>query len=223
MAVDEIPNIYIIGASSTGKTTLVNALHEHYSQQTDLSPPAVVAETARPILHKFSFRREDYFGSPDKTSKLQSAILEAQCRAEKSQNTWYISDRSAIDPIVYSRIFVGDADVDVQKASASWKALEPRMRAGTVLLCEAPSPWLDDDGIRWVPSAAEDWVLHDAMFRKELSNAGLEYKIVPKEVTDIKDRVKIAVEAHACKLAELDQARKKQSKVVVYLQSCTSL
>lgn len=213
MTADMLPNIYIIGASSTGKTRLVNALQEHYFRQSDLPAPAVVAETARPILAKLSFQRKDYFDSPDKTLSLQRDILAAQYQAENSQSTWYIYDRSAIDPIVYSRIFVGDTDADDLKASASWRALEPRMRAGTVLLCEAPSPWLDDDGIRWVPSAGEDWALHDAMFRRELSNANLEYNIVPKAVTDIKDRVKIAVEAHACKLAECEQRRKKQSKV----------
>ena len=85
---DMLPNIYIIGASSTGKTTLVNALQEHYFRQSDLSPPAVVAETARPILAKLSFQRKDYFDSPDKTSSLQRDILAAQRQTEDSQSSW---------------------------------------------------------------------------------------------------------------------------------------
>jgi GTPase SAR1 family protein len=105
-------NIYIVGASSTGKTTLVNALAEHFSssdndprfltqQRPSLSdsaeahhafrtqgcPPKIIHELARPILAQLRITRDDLGTNPEITLKAQRAILSARCAAERSVTT----------------------------------------------------------------------------------------------------------------------------------------
>ena len=82
------PNIYIIGAQSTGKTTLVSALDKHFEQhQTYLSEPTarphIIKEVARSVLRDHHFTADDIATSKPRALQLQRLILDAQSKAER--------------------------------------------------------------------------------------------------------------------------------------------
>ncbi|KAG7419614.1 hypothetical protein Forpe1208_v003414 [Fusarium oxysporum f. sp. rapae] len=104
-----VPNIYIIGPQSTGKTTLVNKLQsdlEHWLADTSVDKPQIIPEVARTVLRKHKYSAEDIQTSTTRCLELQQLILEAQAEAEKEAlrtSSWFISDRSGFDPSVYAK------------------------------------------------------------------------------------------------------------------------
>ncbi|SCO82746.1 uncharacterized protein FRV6_06959 [Fusarium oxysporum] len=105
----DVPNIYIIGPQSTGKTTLVNKLQvdlEHWLVDTSIDKPQIIPEVARSLLVKHKYSAEDIQASKTRCFELQQLILEAQAEAEKEAlktSSWFISDRSGFDPLVYTK------------------------------------------------------------------------------------------------------------------------
>lgn len=201
-------NVFIVGAQSTGKTTLVDALEKIYSKPTISSPikhhrpmaPIFIREVARNVLKTHGFTREDITSSPERALQLQKHILQAQQEAEiaavsQSSNSWYVTDRSAIDPIVYASVFVSETAAEDLFASKPWNDMEGRMRGGLVFLCEAGTRWLVDDGTRLMPTDEEDWMKVDRAFRRLLEARDIAYKIIPRHIQDIDARVSIVTDA----------------------------
>ena len=194
-------NIYIIGAQSTGKTTLVNALEALYKVANDtdrseksLPRPFIIREVARTVLKDKGFTREDIIASPSRALQLQKHILNAQREAEATaskdaSSSWYICDRSGLDPIVYTQLFVGAKATEDMLASEAWKELEANMKAGIVVLCEAGCGWLIDDGTRLMPDDLEAWMRVDAAFRRLLEVRGIDYTVIPKGMASLDERV----------------------------------
>jgi hypothetical protein len=140
-------NIYVIGAQSTGKTTLVDALEDclsldNSSRNGQSKQPYIIREVARKVLEEKGYSRVDIETSTTRALQLQQHILEAQHNAEleataQGTSPWYISDRSGLDPIVYASIFGGAEAAETMLASEIWLEMEARMKAGVVVLCEA--------------------------------------------------------------------------------------
>jgi nicotinamide riboside kinase len=200
MASDRLQNIFIIGAQCTGKTTLLNALKNHYAKEQLITQPTTISEVARTVIKELNFDREDIVASPDQSFLLQKAILQAQYKNEAllsdTTTAWYISDRSGIDPIVYARYYVGVEQAKELLASPQWVFLEQQMKAGLVVLCEAGVQWLTDDGIRLMPKNRTDWTAFDQAFRALLEERGIRYIVIPSHMTDISNRATAVVEAH---------------------------
>lgn len=97
------PNIYVIGAQCTGKTTLVTALQAHFSTTSPSNPsssssssspddddqsrprpppPVVIREVARGVLARHNFATAEIRDAPARSLELQRLILRAQARAE---------------------------------------------------------------------------------------------------------------------------------------------
>ena len=95
-------SVFVVGPSSSGKTTLCNAV----AKKLGLSPSHHIKEVARQVMKSQGFSRHTV-----KTYEMQHAIMLAQLEAEKmvlktsfknSSPIFMLSDRSAIDPIVYA-------------------------------------------------------------------------------------------------------------------------
>ncbi|KAF2878600.1 AAA domain-containing protein, partial [Massariosphaeria phaeospora] len=195
--------VYVIGAQCTGKTTLVNALEAEYGRKCletgePVPQPSVIREVARTVLKEKSFSRDDITDSPARALQLQKHILDAQLEAEETASRetgaqWYICDRSGLDPIVYARVFVGEAAAQDMLAAEAWKQLKTRMKTGVVVLCEAGCSWLVDDGTRLMPKGTEDWMRIDRAFRDLLAGAGISYVVVPKALVSLAERVALVV------------------------------
>ncbi|KAK8041603.1 hypothetical protein PG994_014610 [Apiospora phragmitis] len=184
-------NIYIIGAQSTGKTTLVIALEAHFRQDTSssLPVPSVIREVARSVLRDHDYTAQDIRDSPARALELQRLILAAQAKAEReteekaaSASTtpcWLLSDRSAIDPVVYAWLYVGQESARSLMESAEWRGMRDRMAQSLVVVCEAGVKWLTDDGVRLMPTGSDEWTKTHEVFCQVLEEARLRYILLP--------------------------------------------
>ncbi|CAL1711827.1 unnamed protein product [Somion occarium] len=99
---DALAAIFVLGPSSSGKTTLCDALVEDLC----LDRSKYIKEVARKVMRSTGFTRNDTH-----TYDMQAAIMKAQIEAETrvlhdakstSEGLVLLSDRSAVDPIVYA-------------------------------------------------------------------------------------------------------------------------
>ncbi|KAH8685276.1 AAA domain-containing protein [Ilyonectria robusta] len=184
-------NVYIIGAQCTGKTTLVNALRSSFKTTSDISPPTIVEEVARSVQRVHKFTAADITSSPDRCLALQTLILETQRDAERAalrDQQWIISDRSGLDPIVYAQRYLGHETADAMLASTAWQELRWRMSTSLILVCEAGTNWLVDDGVRLMPQDRDDWIGVHREFCQVLEIVGLPYDVIPCTLARIDDR-----------------------------------
>lgn len=183
-------NIYIVGAQCTGKTTLVMALQDHFDVYRQTSQPQAIKEVARTVLKQHNFTASDITSSKAKALRLQQLILEAQYEAEKALGPcWFISDRSGLDPIIYTKRYVGQNEAMELMKTDVWHELKTHMSSSVIVVCEAGGNWLKDDGVRLMPEDMEGWkTLHD-LFCQTLDEAHLEYAVLPHNITNLQERV----------------------------------
>ena len=190
-------NIYIVGAQCTGKTTLVKSLERHFNEPKNCvwqgqktSAPQYIIEVARGVLQEHSFTAEDITTSKSRAHELQMLILEAQLQAETAVgDTWFISDRSGFDPIVYAHRYVGDEAVRDLMSSDAFVKLKQRMEQALVVVCEAGADWLFDDGVRLMPTSKEEWINFHRLFCALLDTGTIGYVVLPFNMTDSTERV----------------------------------
>ena len=198
-------NIYIIGAQCTGKTTLVTALQAHFCAQGFQSSgpqlpskPSIITEVARTVLREHKFTASDITSSRSKALSFQQLILKAQSEAETSvMESWYISDRSGLDPIVYAKRYVGSNAAELMTKTEIWRDLRERMSRSLIIVCEAGMDWLTDDGVRLMPADKADWTAFHDLFCTSLRDAELEFAILPRSTKDIEQRVEFVLNLHA--------------------------
>lgn len=201
-------NIYVVGAQGTGKTTIVNGLKRHYEPELECSDPETpkyVPEIARRLLEELQISGDDIKISPEAYLQFQKALLQGQYKAEAALSSfhnglsWYISDRSGLDPIAYTQLYVSKEAADILLASKSWKSLETKMRDGLVVLCESGCSWPMEDGLRSVPEDLTEWTRIHRGFEQLLKARGIQYIIVPAAMSELEDRVALVRRAHASK------------------------
>lgn len=199
-------NIYIVGAQCTGKTTLVKALDDHFSKTGNnemdtaysVSRPLIISEVARNVLQEHNFTAEDITSSPARALALQELILKAQLKAETAfskEEGWFISDRSGADPIVYAKKYVGHDAANDFLRSQEWLDLKGRMNKSLVIVCEAGADWLTDDGVRLMPESKDEWVGFHQLFCQSLGDWGVQFQVLPCNVTIRQERVAFILRA----------------------------
>ena len=193
------PNIYVVGAQSTGKSTLVNALASHFEQHDALAGnayprPEVINEVARGVLQRHSFTANDIVSSKSRSLELQRLILEAQREAEVAAgHEWYISDRSGLDPLVYARQYVGVDETGTLMRTDAWQDLERRMKSGLVIVCEAGGEWLVDDGVRLMPQDRDAWIQMHSNFCEMLDKLGIAFHVLPVSIRELGARIEFVL------------------------------
>ncbi|KAI1386232.1 AAA domain-containing protein [Hypoxylon trugodes] len=190
-------NIYIVGAQCTGKTTLVNALRDHFTKTSPQKKdaPGVILEVARSVLRKHQFTSDDVV-TPERSLALQGLILKAQAEAERAihqEEGWFISDRSGMDPIVYAKRYVGQEAFTNLMQTPEWKELKERMSKSLIIVCEPCPAWLKDDGVRLMPKDIEDWTYFHDIFCESLDEMGLQYENLPARMNDTEDRTRFVI------------------------------
>ena len=120
------PNICIIGAQSTGKTTLVSALAAYFTSTNKfITQPLILTEVADGVMHHHKLAARDIKSSPASALNVESLILEAQVEAETSlRGHWYISDRSAFDALVYADVYIGKDGREARTQTTAWSRAE---------------------------------------------------------------------------------------------------
>ncbi|KAJ7282491.1 AAA domain-containing protein [Mycena rebaudengoi] len=181
--------IYIVGPSSTGKTTVCNAL----AQRLGLGTDAFVTEVARQVIKALGLRlplsRED-IGLVDMQKAIMLAHLEREDVSENSNSAVQLCDRSAVDPIVYA-VFTAENAADAQARKRALvdqpqfqKAL-PLYRDAVFVLLAPVQGWMVDDGFRHVGDQTE--VL--SIFRDTLAELGIKYREIGPEMRFLPERV----------------------------------
>ena len=190
------PNIYIIGAQSTGKTTLVSALAAYFASTNESFPqPRILSEVARSVMRHHNLIAQDITSSPASALKVQSLILEAQVEAETAlRGHWYISDRSALDPLVYADVYVGKDGREALTQTPSWRTAKGWMKDGVVVVCEAGGEWLIDDGVRLMPDDRVAWCEMHTRFCSTLNDLGISHTVLPSSISQLETRVHFVVQ-----------------------------
>ncbi|KAI9034895.1 ATP/GTP-binding protein [Aspergillus affinis] len=197
MAAPLIPkNIYIVGAHSTGKTTLIEALKVHLTLGLvrqifgpTVDRPNYLAEVVRMVMYMYDYNAND-IRDPVKGYMLQLRTLLNQWGMESIfNNHWMISDRSGIDPIVYAHVFLGGDESSRLLETPAWRVLRDRMRQGLVILCEpCNATWLSSDPVR-VALHKDEWYILTLAFRVMLREQGINFVTIPANMEDMGDRV----------------------------------
>lgn len=192
-----IIEIYVVGPSSTGKSTLCDAL----ARKLRLQAPAYIKEVARTVMSSEGFTRADVG-----KLEMQKAIMLAQLRQEvetrrvlaKCGGRILLSDRSAVDPIVYAKLTSRSKHEAVQRRQSLIHspeftlALPIYQKSVFILLAPVPQ-WLVDDGVRTMEKQSETMEI----FRQTLDELGIQYWEIGS-VRNLEDRVGLVV--HTAKL-----------------------
>lgn len=185
--------VYIIGPQSTGKTTLVNALVRKLAGDIP-----VIKEVARHVLRDKNYSREDVDSSdPERRFSLQRDIFAAQIEMENrclgsEKNIYFLSDRSAIDPIVYLAHYSGTEDRSKITSTQDWREVRRRYAdtaKSSIILLLPVIEFLVDDDIRYVAKSSEDWHALATSFQEFMKDAKIPYVEIGEECLKIEERV----------------------------------
>lgn len=161
---------------------------------------SLLNEVARTVLKSFDCNADDIFNDPTKCYDLQKRILFAQCQKEISlddQQEKYVSDRSAVDPIVYAKHHLNPeayqtlCDLDVWKDIKSLYQNQSKM---LLVLIEPNEIFLKSDGTRKMPQDLKDWKDFHQCFLEFLADNDIPFKTIPKDVTDIGQRTAMVID-----------------------------
>jgi len=209
-----ITSIYVVGPSSTGKTTLCEALFKHFTAEPQSRSsrsdrrrvlPHIISEVARKVMRERQFTRDDVG-----TLEMQQAILEAQEKAEGGALAFLassapttekvlLSDRCTIDALVYTRKFVSEdayktlcETSEFQKALQRYRGERGKGNDGAHVLFILTLPvaeWLIDDGIR--KADEPEAVLEE--FRYVLNDLEIPFVELGRETMELGRRVEWVV------------------------------
>lgn len=177
--------VFICGAHSTGKTTLVNEVGKELNLH-------VEAEVARNVITDLNLRREDFDpnSNPEKFEQLQEKILEAQSVVEKRNSrtgTSYIADRG-IDPLVYALVYLGEDSMKKLLDLPTCKESINRYRNSLVFVVQPFPECLCPDHIRLVPKM-DELLEYTNKMEAILQENEIPYTLI--DVLNLKERVEI--------------------------------
>ncbi|KAI0653603.1 AAA domain-containing protein, partial [Cubamyces menziesii] len=186
--------IFVLGPSSSGKTTLCDAL----SKELDIRPPQYIKEVARNVMKTHGFTRDD-----TDTYEMQYAIMAAQLEAEERAAAalqtmvvdgprLILSDRSAIDPIVYASTAEAPGALDRRHrlmGDAALQRMLPSYRGSLFVVLEPVTEWLEDDGVR----SLEDPERYNRVLFATLRELGIPYVKLGAEMKNIRARVDLVL------------------------------
>jgi len=187
-----IAEIYIVGAASTGKTTLCRAL----LQKLGLEGTEFITETARSVMERDGFTRDDV----GKLS-MQVAIMKEQFLTEvksreaaASSGRILLSDRSAVDAVVYAVVTAAGAEEAEERirsltASRQFQSALPAYRNACFILLAPVPEWLEDDLIRMIDK--QDYC-HE-IFRTILNRLSIKFHEIGPEMKSLEERVKTII------------------------------
>ena len=186
--------IYIVGPSSTGKTTLCNAL----AARLGLSKAVHITEVARTVMRKHGFTRDDV-GRLEMQRAIMDAQLEQDMRARRAsivpgERGIVLSDRSAVDAVVCAALDGADSDSRTLISSPNFQAVLPLYRHSLFILLHPISEWMVDDGVR----SLEDGQKCLRIFRDILAELGIKYLELGESCRWIEERIAIVRRYVAC-------------------------
>jgi nicotinamide riboside kinase len=184
-------NMYIIGPQSTGKTTLVNAIALRLGGDIP-----IIQEVARTVMQEKGYSRIDVDSdNRDRRFSLQKDIFIAQAEKEVSfikSGICFVSDRSAIDPLVYLMHYSGSEELERITSTYEWREVRDRYadtKECLVVLLLPVVAFLVDDSVRYMAKSLEDWHTFASNFRRFMREQGIPFTEMGEDCLDIEERV----------------------------------
>ncbi|KAK3090691.1 hypothetical protein FSP39_013763 [Pinctada imbricata] len=149
----EIKKIYISGAHSTGKTTLINDLKPYVNHL------SFEEEIARDIIKQYKWERNDFLPSekPRNFEKLNTEILRAQISLannyEESQRD-FLCDR-CMDPLAYAKVYLDDESVQRMLGIPGINEWFQKLKSALIFLVEPQQECIKDDSVRLVSTLSD--------------------------------------------------------------------
>ncbi|CAE6538467.1 unnamed protein product, partial [Rhizoctonia solani] len=183
-----LTGLYVVGPSSSGKTTLCKALALHLH----LSPDQHISEVARSVMRSSSFTRDHV----DKL-EMQKTIMLAQITAEQnarnqasatgsSDPLFLLCDRSAIDPLVYAALSATESTgAETLAGSSEMQSILPVYRRAIFVLLYPVKEWFEDDGIRSLADPSN----YPLTYKHYLNQFGIQYYELDSSLKDLDGRI----------------------------------
>ena len=194
--------IYLVGAHSTGKTTLARWIRDHYRLP-------MIAEVARGVLAEMEAQLDALRSNVELVNEYQTLVFERQIEAEAKQDGPFVSDRA----------FCNLAYAAHHSTILSNIARDPRLarymesvRGGVVFYLRPHPELLSSDGVR-AGVAWEEVVRIDGMVKLLLEMFGIPY--VPVESLAMQERVRLVTRVLSLSGLELPPAQELRDVEVV--------
>jgi len=184
-------NIYIIGPQSTGKTTLVNALFKKLGGRVP-----VIQEIARHVMKEKGYSRTDVDSTdPERRFAMQNDIFLAQLEHEENflrADVNFVSDRSAIDPLIYLMQYSGTQMLNRIIRTTEWQNVRKRysdVKKSLIILLLPIEEFLVDDDVRYIAKSTQDWFSLGMTFQQFLSEQDIPAIELGEQCRDLEERV----------------------------------
>ncbi|KAK2464628.1 hypothetical protein APHAL10511_003321 [Amanita phalloides] len=177
--------LYVIGPSSTGKTTLCNAL----AKDLRLSQTAHVTEVARTVLQERGYTRNDVHNLEMQRDIMLAHIQKERFSRQESPGL-VLCDRSAIDPIVYVVLTATDEQMAVERRDQlvqmdEFQHILPLYRESLFVVLGPVEEWVVDDGVRSIENLQACY----KTFQATLDYLGIKYQTLGMETKSLAERV----------------------------------
>ncbi|XP_062610934.1 uncharacterized protein LOC134272768 isoform X2 [Saccostrea cucullata] len=168
--------LYISGAHSTGKTTIIQDLCPH------LPGVRLEKETARRIIETHGWQRTDFHPEryPQVFEQLNTEILLANIKIEKDN---FLEKR---DPMAYTEMYLGPEALERIKHTKGLQQMMERLRTSVIFLIEPQPECISDDKVRLV-STLEELHTYTAYLKRLYDSLAIPYVTV--DILDRRDRV----------------------------------
>jgi len=115
---------------------------------------------------------------------------------DPTQPRSFLSDRSAIDPLIYLRRYSGTSNLDRLTSTDLWNTVRDRYRDATRSLFFLLLPvedFLVDDDIRYVPKSLEDWYALAEEFRSFMVEERISFCEIGAECLELENRIQLVL------------------------------
>ncbi|KAM6492759.1 AAA domain containing protein [Amanita muscaria] len=177
--------IYVVGPSSTGKSTLCTAL----AKKLNLRETAYVTEVARAVLREKGYPRKDVHRLQIQ-QEIMLAHLQKEQQARNETQDIILCDRSAVDPIVYAILTSKDEQDGIERRDKfiqldEFQNILPLYQQSLFILLESVEEWLVDDGVRSIENQKECF----EVFQIILQHLGIKYRVMGSNLKPLEERV----------------------------------
>lgn len=180
--------IYLVGAQSTGKTTLVNYVSERYSINK-------IKEMARSVLIKYGNSLNDIRANLDISGSFQKDIIDEQIQQEHNTETPFICDRS-LDIFAYTCLYTIDLNETLEKEYIKEYIRSFKDEDVIVIFLRPCEELMEDDGIRkdlnWETLMREDGMIKYILESFDISYISVDSKYLNERVRTIECILKLA-------------------------------
>ncbi|ERF71080.1 hypothetical protein EPUS_07752 [Endocarpon pusillum Z07020] len=143
-------NIYIVGAQSSGKTTLISGLEKYFHDHSNttwgastVGTPFVLEEVARKVPLDCGCTGKTVSDSKSRALRLQRLILETQFESEDAiKGLWSMPDQSGL---------AGESETEQLMETKQCREMKHALQNSLIIVCEPVVPWLKGDGLRLMP------------------------------------------------------------------------